>query len=191
MRVLRRIRSDDSGMTLVDVLISMVLMLVVGGVMVSGFISSNQVFRATNDESAGQTDVRTTIERLGRDIRNARSLEPGATQSQLVLWIDGNSDYKKQSDEVVTWQLVANADGKFDVTRLRDGNVLRTARLVISQIAFCYRENGSGPCLATPLTADQAEAIRVVTAEIEYDANLDRGLTSRSTTFSERLRNVE
>lgn len=191
MRLLRRFRSDDSGMTLVDVLISMVLMLVVGGVMVSGFISSNQIFRTTNDESAGQTDVRTTVERLGRDIRNARSLDPGATESQLVLWIDANSDYKKQTDEVVTWQLVANSEGKYDVTRLRDGDVLRTARLVISQIAFCYRDAATGACLVTPLTADQAESVRVVTAEMEYDANLDRGLTSRSTTFTERLRNVE
>lgn len=181
---------SDRGVTLVELLISMSLTLVIGSILTTSVIGTQRLYRATEDESVGQTDVRTTIERLGRDIRNARSLDSGATQSQLVLWVDSNSDYKKQTSEVVTWKLVASSDGHFDVTRLRDGVSTRTAKLVISQIAFCYQIAADPTCIPTPITQAQADAVRVVSSDMEYDANVGRGTTSRHAVFSERLRNV-
>ena len=88
---------QDQGFTLVELLMAMALTLVVSTIMVTAMVSTNKLFRKTRNESVGQTDVRTTIERLGRDIRNARSLDAGANRSQLVLWVDSNSDYKKQA----------------------------------------------------------------------------------------------
>lgn len=189
-RAVRAASSTDRGFTLVELLVASSLTLVVSTVVAGSVVSSHQLFRATDDEATGQTDVRTTIERLGRDIRNARSLDPGATASQLVIWIDSNSDYKKQSSEVVTWTLVESTNGHFDVTRLRDGATSRTARFVISEIAFCYKVEAADACLATPLTAQQAAAVRVVESDIEYDATPDNGTGSRHTNFTERIRNV-
>lgn len=185
-------RHDDNGVTLVELLITTVLMAVVGTILVSAVASSHRLFRISDAETTGQTDVRTTIERLGRDIRNARSLDPGATASELVLWIDSDSDYKKEAPELVTWRLVERAgDGQYDVTRIEDGRLSRTARLVISEIAFCYKATADDPCLATPLTAAQAESVRLITSSIEYDAVVDRGTDSRFADFTERLRNVK
>jgi Tfp pilus assembly protein PilW len=190
MRSLKHDR-DDSGVTLIEMLVTLSLTLVVGTVMLSGVISSHKLFRFTQDEQTGQTDVRVTIERLGRDVRDARSLDAGATESALVLWIDSNSDYKKQATEVVTWQLVANANGHYDVTRTVNGSMSRTAKFVISQLAFCYKTDpASSGCLTTPLTQAQADKVLVVSSDIEYDANTNGGAKKRHASFSERLRNV-
>lgn len=190
--MMRRLRDDDSGITLVEVLVTTVLMAVVAAIVVSAVSGSHRMFRISDAETTGQTDIRTTIERLGRDVRNARSLDPGASQSQLVLWVDADSDYKKEPAELVTWQLVARGDsGQFDVTRIEDGQMTRTARLVISEIAFCYKAEAADACLATPLTAAQADAVRLVSSSIEYDAVVDSGTESRFADFTERLRNVK
>lgn len=186
----RRARGDE-GITLVELLVTMILLGVVSAGVVAAVANTGKLFRATDDESTGQTDVRATIERLGRDVRNARAVDPGATPSQLALWIDSDSDYIRDVEEIVTWRLVANSTGKFDVTRLVNGQTSRTARLVISDIAFCYQTTTGSPCLAAPLSTAIASQVRVVSSNITYDANLRAGSTgSRSTTFSERLRNV-
>lgn len=184
-------RRDDGGTSLVELLVTMTLLLVVSAGMTAAVINAGKLFRATDDESVGQTDVRTTIERLGRDIRNARSVDAGATNFQLALWIDSDSDYIRDAEEIVTWRLVANATGKFDVTRVVNGATSRTAKLVISNIAFTYQATTGGPALAAPLTAEQARSVRVVSSNIQYDAVVRSGSTkSRTTAFTERLRNV-
>jgi prepilin-type N-terminal cleavage/methylation domain-containing protein len=87
-------RNDDRGVTLVELLITMVLSVILGTILLTSVVSSQKLFRSNRNEAVGQTDIRTTIERLGRDIRNARALDAGADASNLVLWIDENSDYK-------------------------------------------------------------------------------------------------
>ena len=190
MRALRDRRyDDDSGVSLAELLVSMALTLVLSTILVGAVTSTHKVFRRTDYENSGQTDVRTTIERLGRDIRNARSLDAGATASQLVLWIDSNSDYKKQASEVVTWSLVSGATGHYDVARSVNGTTTRTARLVISQLAFKYQAV-NGVNLTTPLTQAQADTVKIISSDILYAAEASRAAAARHTEFTERLRNV-
>lgn len=184
-----RLRGDE-GVSLVEMLVAMVLTALLGTITVSAVSGTSKVFRLTDQESLGQTDVRTTIERLGRDVRNARSLDAGASASQLVLWIDSNSDYVKQPSEIVTWRLVAGTNGHYDVARVANGLTTRTARLVISQLAFSYRKADNQPALSLPLTQTQADSVRLVDADILYAADAVRALAARHTQFSERMRNV-
>lgn len=181
---------DDRGVSLVELLVTMILLAVVSTVLVGAVVSTHGLFRKTDHEASGQTDVRTTIERLGRDVRNARSVDAGATASQLVLWIDSDSDYKKQPDEVVTWTLSAGVNGHFDVARTVDGQTTRTARLVISQLAFQYQTESGGAFLAPPLTQAQADSVRLITSDILYASDASRAEAARHTVFTERLRNV-
>lgn len=182
----------DQGVSLVELLIAMALTLVLGSILATGVTGANKLFRLTSDESVGQTDVRTTIERLGRDVRNARSLDAGASASQLVLWIDSNSDYVKQSTEVVTWSLVPRVGdaNHFDVARQEAGITTRTARFVISNLAFTYRTQQGNPDLSMPLTQVQADGVTLVSSDIQYARDATRALAGRHTVFVERLRNV-
>lgn len=181
---------EDRGVSLVELLVTIILLAVVSTVLVSAVVSTHGLFRKTDHEASGQTDVRTTIERLGRDVRNARSVDAGATASQLVLWIDSNSDYKKQAEEVVTWSLSVGANGHYDVARVVSGQTTRTARLVISQLAFQYQSDSGGAFLAPPLTQGQADSVRLITSDILYASDAARAEAARHTVFTERLRNV-
>lgn len=190
----------EAGTTLVEMLVVMIVLGVVGSVTTAALLSSHKQQRLVDDESQGLADVRVVVERLGRDIREARSIDAGATQSKLVLWIDYNSDYVKdpvnQPAEIVTWQLAAQTTGtRYNVLRqTTPGDVRTEARTLVSNLSFKY---ASSPITATSttypattgLSPSDASAVTNVSVDLQYDA-IDGAGSSRITTFSERLRNV-
>lgn len=194
---LHRLRHQDVGITLVETLVAMVLLGVVGSITTAAVVASHQVLRVNSDEGQGLQDTQAVIERLGRDIRQARGVDPGATGSQLVLWIDNNSDYIRNSttqpDEIVTWSLASQGSGSEQYNTLRStagGQAIVQSRTMVDAIAFCYQVAPGSVCLGTPLTAATAATARYVTVTLEYDALVGQGTATRITTFSERLRNV-
>ncbi|MCB0914130.1 MAG: prepilin-type N-terminal cleavage/methylation domain-containing protein [Actinobacteria bacterium] len=199
-------RGADEGLTLIELMVAMTLLSVLGAVMLLGVQNNHQLHRETVDESFGLADVRTVVERLGRDVRSARSLYPGATESQLVLWVDKNSDYLPTPDEIITWQLVKeNEDGvQYNVIRSTEGgDTVVQARTVVSDIAFCYWTQSADPTLGDctgslpaqasngGLSAEDAAETRLVTTTTTYDFNPTGGVDTRQVSFSSRLRNVE
>lgn len=200
---LRRLRNralrsrDDAGFTLAELLVAMVLAGILGTLAVYAFASANETFRLTDDEATGLADTRTVVERLGRDIRAARGVDAGATESTLVLWVDYNSDYIRspsaQPDEIVTWSLVSQGSGSSQYNTLRStagGTAVVQARTLVSDLAFCYQSEPTAPCFATPLSAADAEDTRLVTVDLQYDALVSSGGDQRTTSFSQRIRNV-
>jgi prepilin-type N-terminal cleavage/methylation domain-containing protein len=170
---------DDRGVTMVELLVVMVLLSIVLTITMSAFQASSRVFNATNDDATGLAEARKVSERMGRDIRNARGIDVGATSSKLVVWIDANSDYRRQASESITWELEPNGDGEhFDVIR-REGTTeqIIEARSLVSQIAFTYD-------VAAPETT-------LVQAEVTYDAFVGVGAQERTLYFVERLRNAD
>lgn len=180
----RRSPQGDQGVTLIELLMSMMLLSIVGAVVLTAVINAQRVFRISDDESRGLADVRTVVERLGRDLRNARGVETGASSSQLTLWIDSNSNYRRDSSEIITWKIVS-ASGSSCVT-VGQCNVVRSvpsqpdvivARTLISDFAFTY----DAPAPDT----------RLVTVTMRYDAVRGQyGTGNRTVTFRDRLRNV-
>lgn len=193
MNRVQRTLSGDRGVSLVETMISLLLL---AGVLAATFTATTtgrRLFTLADDDAAGVIDVRTAVERLGRDVRNARAVDPGATRGQLALWVDANSDYQRQSSEVVAWSIVANGD-HFDVRRQVGADAAVTqASTVVSAIAFCYRVQTTGACLnpdATPLDAAQAASVRYVETTMIYDPRISKGARERQVVFGERLRNV-
>ena len=180
----RQARREDGGLTLVELLVTVMLMSVVGAVVLAATVDTHRVFRSDSDEAQGLADVKTVVERLGRDIRDARGVDAGATTSQLTLWIDSNSNYRRDTNEIVTWKIVdvsgstCTTVGHCNVVRtVQGGTAVVEARTLISNFAFAYD-------VAAPDT-------RLVTVTMQYDAVRGRyGTGSRSVTFKDRLRNV-
>lgn len=187
---MRRLRRDDEGFSLIELTIAMGLMALLVTITLTLVISSREVFVSTDDEATGQTDVRTAVERLGKDIRSARSIDDGATASRLELWIDYDSDYRLDASEVVTWELQLNAAGQYDVRRNEDGTNVITAETIIDQLAFCYRIAANESCLASPLSPADAKRVTVVETTMNYDARVGSGANDRNLIVVERLRNV-
>lgn len=194
-------RSRDAGVTLIELLVVMVLTGILGTVVLFSMKGVYASQRNVSNEETGLSDVRTVVERLGRDLRDAREVYPGATQSELKIWIDSNSDYIVQNSEVIDWQLQGCSTCHYQVLRQEQGGVPKVeARTLVSNIAFCYSANvNTDPpaCLATPagsgLSQADATIAKVVTVTVTYNA-ADASSSSakaRTTTFTERLRNVQ
>lgn len=192
----RRLRADDSGMTLIELMVTMILLAVVSTLVVTAVSQAGRILTHTDDEATGLGDAKVILDRLGRDIRESRSTvcdgglaDPGDPASvdancnaHLQLWIDANSDYAQQESEVVTWRLQQNPDGvHFDVWRITgvgpSAAAHRQASSLIVQLAFEYD---------TGLAVEDATE---VTLSMQYDAIVGRGTAIRDVAFAARLRN--
>ena len=84
---------DDRGITLAETIVAMALMLVVSGIVGAAFVSNSNGTTQITDDARGQQDMQIVGERITRDIRMARGVDSGSTDSYLVIWIDNNSNY--------------------------------------------------------------------------------------------------
>jgi prepilin-type N-terminal cleavage/methylation domain-containing protein len=187
--------NNDDGLTLVELLVATLLIGILGAVVLTAVRSSHDQLRVTDDEAAGLADTKVVVERLGRDIRGSRGVDAGATQSELVLWIDYNSDYVRdaatQADEIVTWSVEDAGNGQYNTLRsTQGGDEVLQADTLVSDLAFCYQEEPDAVCFATPLSSADAALTNLVTVTLEYDSLVGLATENRTTTFTERIRNV-
>lgn len=200
---LRGERRADEGLTLVELLVTMMLLAVVSTLVASAVAQTVRVLTQTQDEATGLNDAKVILDRLGRDIREARGVvcdgglaDPDDASStdpdcraHLQLWVDANSDYARQDEEIVTWRLQQNDDDvHFDVWRIVGPDSAPVSQQVqasslIVRIAFCYDD--SNPC--TTGFFPEVEQIRI---GMQYDALVDRGTELRDVGFAVRLRNT-
>lgn len=197
----RRARRDDRGVTLVETLIVMVLLAIVSTLVTRAVIDSHKVVRIVEDQTQGLADVRIASERLGRDIREARSVvcNPPGTPAALVtsdptcqrhlqIWVDYNSDYVQQVSETVSWSLTPSVrPNQFDLSRRVGGGAdVVQARTIVTNVAFAYQP-------VQPLTAAPppgAAHTTVVNVDMTYDSNTRSGTQNKTVSFTGRLRNV-
>jgi prepilin-type N-terminal cleavage/methylation domain-containing protein len=192
--------ADERGMTLVEVLITMILMGVVGTMVVGAVVQASRGLVHVDDENSGLQDAKVILDRMGRDVREARGVvcdggladpsdvstaDPNCT-AHLQLWIDTNSDYVQQSSEVVTWRLERNPDGlHFDVWRITGTGASavrqRQASTLIVNNVYKYQDQFQHD--TSPATAE------VVNIALSYDAIAGRGAKTRHAALTVRLRN--
>jgi prepilin-type N-terminal cleavage/methylation domain-containing protein len=181
----------DAGVTLVELLMTMTLLGVVSSLVVVGVQQAVGLLSHNDDENRGLQDAKIILDRLGRDIRQARGVvcdgAGGDTycRQHLQLWIDADSDYLKDPTEIVTWKLLDNPDGEhFDVWRVQGVSPAtptqrRQASALIVKTLFSYDVGANvDPSPAT-----------LVTLKMEYDAIVGRGTNIKQASVSVRLRN--
>ena len=191
----RRTGRGDAGLGLVELLVTMFLMGVVSTLVVGAVVQSTRILTHTSDEEHGLQDAKVILDRLGRDVRESRAVvcdggladptDPTSTDpacaAHLQLWVDANSDFAQQPEEIVTWRLERNADGEhYDVYRTQGtgpgATRQRQASTLIVRLAFTYD------------AADFADVQRVDMG-MRYDSLVGRGSGDREVVFSARLRN--
>ena len=184
-------RALDAGVTLVELLVTMVLLGVVSSLVVVGVRDAVRVLVHNDDENRGLQDAKIILDRLSRDIRQARGVvcdgAGGDTycRQHLQLWIDNDSDYVKDPEEIVTWKLADNSDGEhFDVWRVSGvapavpTQKLQASALIVKTL-FSYNVGANvDPSPAT-----------LVSLKMEYDAIVGRGTNIKQAAVSVRLRN--
>lgn len=189
----------DSGVSLVEVLIVIVLLSIVSTLVTRAVLDSHKVVRITEDQTQGLADVRIASERLSRDIREARSVvcnPPGTPPAlaaadptclyHLQLWVDYDSDYLQEPAETVTWSLTpGTSPGQFDLSRAVGADVRVQARTIVTQVAFGYdlQPGASAPIAGAAGTA-------TVHVNMTYDSMTKTGTSQKTVSFTGRLRNV-
>lgn len=197
-------RAGDRGVTLIELLVTMILMGVVSSLVLGAVIQSTRVLTHVDDEESGLSDAKIVFDRIARDVRESRGVvcdgglaDPADASSadpycaaHLQVWVDSNSDYVEQPGEWITWRLEQNVDGvHHDVWRVtgKDGTPQtrhQQASSLIVDAVFGYRD-GSGLIAANVLPT----AAQQVDITLTYDTIVGRGANPRSVEFSARLRN--
>jgi len=178
----------DAGLTLVELLVTLVLTGVVGSLVLAAVVRAGDVLVHTEDENKGLQDAKVILERMSSDVRQARGVVCDAAAADptcrfhLQLWVDANSDYLQEDAEVITWELKDNPDGEhFDVFRTQGLGVgaleRRQASTLIVKTVFAYE------------TGKPIEKSQVVQIGMTYDALVGRGTNERKAALTVRLRN--
>lgn len=178
----------DAGVTLVELLVTITLLGVVGSLAASAVVNAAGGLVHTDDENKGLQDAKVILDRMGRDVRQARgvvcdgAVSDPTCQSHLQLWVDSNSDYVKTDSEIITWKLEQDADGEhFDVYRVTGLGAgalrQRQASTLIVQTVFTY-EAGK--------TVDKSQVVQI---GLTYDSKIGIGTNQRQVAFTARLRN--
>lgn len=185
--------SGERGTTLVETMVAILIMSVLGAIILAATIATQRSLRVSDNETNGQIDVALAVDLVSRDIRSARGVvcdqvAPDTTcKAHLQLWIDANSNYKKDAGETITWRLrLASDNVHYDLVRETDSGSSKTAATTIVQnVAFTYdtQPKTTQPAPGQPTT-------RVVSVKMFYNANLTAGTSTRSVAFSTLLRNV-
>lgn len=180
-------RRTDRGLTLVELLVTMMLLGVVGTLVTGAVASAARGLIHVDDENKGLQDAKVILERMGRDARHARSIECDGAASDptcaqhLQLWVDKNSDYVRSDSEIVTWQLEPSGDGHFNVYRTLGTGASAVKQLqastLIVETLFEY-EPGK--------PVEESQIVRIT---VNYDAKVGLGTDQRQAEFVARLRN--
>jgi hypothetical protein len=189
-------------MTLVELLVTMLLMGFVSTLVITAVKQTGLVLIHTDDENRGQADAKVVLDRLGRDVRQARSVvcdaglsDPADATStdpycaaHLQVWVDRNSDYVKQDAEVITWRLRrSTTSDHYDVLRLTGTGVTPTtsvteATSLYTRFAFTYDASDTS---GNPVF-NKVQEIKIT---LQYDAIVGAGTQLRYAAFAARLRN--
>ncbi|MEW6581901.1 MAG: prepilin-type N-terminal cleavage/methylation domain-containing protein [Actinomycetota bacterium] len=177
----RRGDTGQSGFTLVELLVVVLMAGILGAMALVTFTSGSEALGRADDDSRGQQDLRIVSERLSRDVRAARGVDAGSTGTSLTIWIDADANYRKSPAETITWSLSTNPDDPkhFNVQRSTGaGDTATVGQALVSGIAFAY-------------DASDVTQSRVITVTMTYDAIVDAYLTQKQVTYKVRMRNVQ
>lgn len=189
---LSRLRGE-SGVTLVEIAITLAIFSMVSALLMNTLATTSTATAHVDDQNRGLADLQVVTERMSRDLRVARGVDPLATTSQLTLWIDSDSDYARATDESVTWRIRCRSgidcgsdDRQYDVERVvgdpSTGTVQIVGQSLVSDIAFAYQADG---------VSSDPEVATSVKVSMEYDAIVDAFAKLNVVDFEVRLRNVQ
>lgn len=180
-------RADESGITIVELLIGTLLSAVVLG-MVTGLLSVVQrTEQHTDEDSRALATLRLTTERLGKELRQARRIFSDSTGTSIHFWVDLDHDDAIDCGEDIMWELrtengtthLSRSQSTLDASSglcVDPGPSTWTSDLVPGE-AFVYRRAGASvaPLEATTVAVtfiadiapDQRPVSRTVETELE------------------------
>ena len=185
---MQRLRVDRSerGVTLVELLVTMVLLSVVTGSLILGVMAIYRGTRYTNQDSDTLGALRTTLDRFEKEVRHARLIFTGSDEKHVYVWVDGDGDYRQDLSEKIHWEIAQiGASDRAQFVRYTDADP--TERSLSQDLIFdedetnfAYNNNAGDPL-------EESTSIVILLTALG-EGNLSE---KRSVTTEVRLRNAE
>lgn len=166
-------RRGEAGTSLVELLMTMVLLSVVLAVLSTGVLSVHRTYRVTTTDVWNREDAMIATRWLSRDLRDALTVTRGATPSTVTLWLDRDDNGVQTAAETVTWTAGTTAAGRPALIRTA-GDGSSKVLPSVSGLALSYDPAAPAP-------------VRTVTATVSYPRGDG---AQRSDTWSVRNRNT-
>lgn len=189
---------SESGLSMVELLIVVLLFGVVGTAIFGVLFSSNRAYTFSSDVREVMDDGRISLERIRRELRAGRRVYSGSTPSTLHFWVDQNQDAIEQPSEQVCYVVTPVETGRWELTRwtadlascasaapVGSRTIAATLR---STSVFTYDCGGGAPCPPTDPASD--DVVREVTIDFLLDVRTAGGPDSLPVSGTVRLRNV-
>jgi Tfp pilus assembly protein PilW len=188
MRAARSLRQQvrgDDGVSLAEMMVAIFLTALIGLIVMQAFIASSKGARHVSDDATVQQQQQTTVERISRDLREARGIDSTSNAVKVVIWVDGNSDYAREVGETVTWTLQV-AGGQCQLVRSTDAGASKVISTTIANTgcgsAFIYYD-GTGSVAANTSTTTRVDV------SLSFRSP-NSSAAARQSQFSLRMRNV-
>jgi Tfp pilus assembly protein PilW len=190
-----RLRRDD-GFQLVELMVVMVLLTLLGGATTSVVLSSLRAERVTDDLRTNLDEARVAVERMRRDVREARRIYDTNPHglvtgpAQLSMWRDVNQDQLQQQPELVTYRFRATADGTGVLERRTAEMPAGQWRAIARHLDLSAEPDGRPRSRfeTTPAPPQTASVTMVVTVVARPESGADA--RNMSITETVRLRNA-
>ena len=196
-------RSDDSGMTLIELLVAMIIMGVIGAVVSAGVISAMQDQRRAQSRLDAITATQLALERVTKDLRAADPLVAADARSVTTLVYHGTACQQRRYYVDATNQLIQEiASYPASTTWTNRTGALGTAssRVLVKSIVnttaqpvFVYQRIDPAQAALVPVTAPVASTLvsLVDSVTINVKAGLKYGQQPVVVQTAVDLRNVE
>jgi type II secretion system protein J len=110
-RARARSLSEERGLTLVELLMVMAVSAIVVIVAYAGLDGAMRTDDFTRGDSEALVSLRIGMDRLEKELRQARTVYDESTSTMVKLWVDYDRDNQQDAVERVSWTLAAGAGG--------------------------------------------------------------------------------
>lgn len=180
----RELTRDDRGVSLVDMAVAMGLSVILVGFLGTAFATAVKTDVYTDESSRALASLRTTTERLGKELRQANRVYSDSTPREVHFWVDKDDDGASQETERIRWTLVPTGDGDAELQRSTDadGGFVPVAGDLIDGDIFSYLDADDGQT--------SPEAAKAVRFTLSADLDVEDVRARRALETEVELRNV-
>lgn len=175
-------RPGEEGMTLLELLIAMAVTTVVLGIVMGGVITALRSDQQIHEDSIALEELRSAMNRMTAELREARLVYPGSDARQIRFWVDADRDAIQDAAENITWAVEGSGTNGV-LTRTTDAQIAAAVADVIMAREMVVTD--------TFTYSPPVPSATVVTILLTSDVALDSSGAPRTVRTKLRLRNAE
>ena len=149
LRHMKRLLRAEAGISIIELAVAMFVTALMASLMLSWVFSVASADDLHQADDRAVQDLRTAKDEITRELRRAAAIDSAETDS-FSIWIDGDHDEVRSSEELVTWEIES---GGSLVRSLGDGSTsVRLLRLDPAESGFAYDSANPGDITSVGVT---------------------------------------